>query len=99
VQVPDDEAALGDRLALELEDEPEHAVGGRVLRTHVHHDPLVVQRVGTTDDRIPVAAGDGEDLALARFSLGGVGHYWYDLLRSGGGISAPLYSTGTPPSG
>ncbi len=41
-------------------------MGGRVLRTHVDDDPLVVQRVGAADDRVPVAAGDGEDLALGR---------------------------------
>ena len=41
VQVADAAAGLGDRLALELEDQPEHAVGRRVLRTHVDDDALL----------------------------------------------------------
>ena len=41
VQVADAAAGLGDRLALELEDQPEHAVGRRVLRAHVDHDVVV----------------------------------------------------------
>ena len=32
---------LGDGLAVELEDQPEHAVRRRVLRTHVDDDPLL----------------------------------------------------------
>ena len=41
VQVADAAAGLGHRLALELEDQPQHAVGRRVLRAHVDDDPLV----------------------------------------------------------
>ena len=41
VQVADAEPALGDGLAVELEDQPEHAVRRRVLRTHVDDDPLL----------------------------------------------------------
>ena len=36
------DAGLGDRLALELEDQPEHAVRRRVLRAHVDDDALLV---------------------------------------------------------
>ncbi len=42
VQVADAAAGLGDRLALELEDETQHAVGRGVLRTHVDDDLVVV---------------------------------------------------------
>ena len=41
VQVADAAAGLGDRLALELEDQPEHAVRGRVLRAHVDDDAVL----------------------------------------------------------
>ena len=41
VQVADAAAGLGDRLAVELEDQPEHAVGRRVLRAHVDDDALL----------------------------------------------------------
>ena len=73
VEVADAAARLGDRLAVELEDQPEHAVGRRVLRTHVDDDALV--RVGTevADERVPVLTGDGEDAALGRLArLGAV---------------------------
>ena len=52
VQVADDRAGLGDRLALELQDQPQHAVRGRVLRAHVDDDPLVVDRVGARRRRV-----------------------------------------------
>ena len=74
VQVADPAPGLGHRLALELEDQPEHAVGGGVLRPHVHHDlvvPGVVDVGEALGDRVPVLAGDGEDLALAGLRLGG----------------------------
>jgi hypothetical protein len=111
VQVADDGAALGDGLALELHHQPEHAVGGRVLRTHVHDDALVVH--GAAEHALPVATGDGVDGALGglpgarRVGVGRAGRgqglvvhgHAYDLRSSGGGTCAPLYSTGTPPSG
>ena len=43
VQVADAAAGLGDRLAVELEDQPEHAVRRRVLRAHVDDDALLVR--------------------------------------------------------
>ena len=43
VQVADAAPGALHALPLELEDQPEHAVGGGVLRPHVHHDPLVGQ--------------------------------------------------------
>ena len=62
VQVTDDGAGLFDRLALELEDQPEHAVGRGVLRPHVDDDVLVAADLA--HHGVPVATGDGEDLAL-----------------------------------
>ncbi len=41
VQVADAAPGLADRLALDLEDQAEHAVRRRVLRTHVDDDPLL----------------------------------------------------------
>ena len=117
VQVADAAARLGHRLAVELEDESEHAVGRRVLRTHVDDDALLVAR-GRSEDGVPVGSGDREDTALAGLVclgvrvcervvvagvegalVGDVGHQEYDLRWSGGGMVAPLYSTGMPPSG
>ena len=40
VQVADDRVDADDRLALERQDRAEHAVGRRVLRPHVHRQPL-----------------------------------------------------------
>ncbi len=66
VQVADAAAGLGHRLALELEDQPEHAVRRGVLRAHVDHDVVLVVLVlaGGVGDalhhRVPVLAGDGE---------------------------------------
>ena len=112
VQVADDGPRRRDCLALELHDEPQHAVRRRVLRAHVDHDALFVHRPG--QHAVPVAAGDGVDGALGRVAgacgvrvgrevaVGrgaGRGGHAYALRSSGGGICAPLYSTGTPPSG
>ena len=56
---------LGDRLALELEHQPQHAVGRRVLRAHVDDDALFGRLLGAAaEDLVPVAAGDGVDAAL-----------------------------------
>ena len=97
MQVADPGADLGDALALEGEDQPEHAVRRGMLRTHVDDQALAarrVARVGGGDDLVPVLPGDGVDAAL----LGFAGHA-YALRSSGGGIVAPRYSTGMPPSG
>jgi hypothetical protein len=56
VQVADARAGLGHRLAVELEDEAEHAVRRRVLRAHVDDDALLVQRGRLVDEVVPVAA-------------------------------------------
>ncbi len=69
VEVADAAAGLGHGLALELEDQPEHAVGGRVLRAHVDDDAVVGLLGEALDDRVPVLPGDREDLALG--GLGG----------------------------
>ena len=115
VQEADTAPGLRDGLAVELQDQAQHAVRGRVLRTHVDDDALLLA-VGRRDDAVPVAAGDGVDAALGRAVRAGLGegdvvgsdalgshvvggHQLYDLRWSGGGVVAPLYSTGTPPSG
>ena len=69
VQVADAAAGLLDALPLELEDQPQDAVGGRVLRAHVDHDALV-GHARVEGDGVPVAAGDGEDPALGRVVAG-----------------------------
>ena len=46
-------------------------MGGRVLRTHVDHDPLVAALGLLGDEGVPVLAGDGVDLTLGR--VGGTG--------------------------
>ncbi len=66
VQVADAATALGDRLAVELEDEPQHAVRRRVLGAHVDDDALLGLGVDPGDDGVPVLPGDGEDLAARR---------------------------------
>jgi hypothetical protein len=72
VQVADAGAGLGDRLAVELEDEAEHAVRRRVLRAHVDDDPLLVERGRLVDEVVPVTAGDVEDrCAVEPFVDGG----------------------------
>ena len=62
VQVADARAGLGHRLAVELEDEAEHAVRRRVLRTHVDDDALLVEGCGLVDELVPVATGGVEDV-------------------------------------
>src|SRR6202012_5258547 len=92
VQVVDSAAGLGDGLAFDLQDQSQHAVSGRMLRPHVDDDPLagLALLAGGLDDLVPVLPAE---------SYQGFAHQLYDLRWSGGGIFAPLYSTGTPPSG
>ncbi|CPU63564.1 Uncharacterised protein [Mycobacteroides abscessus] len=116
MEVADAAARLGDRLAVDLEHEAQHAVRRRVLRTHVDDDALLAERGGRDGalrDLGPVAAGRleardaGVEVADGRTGgvrgaaggAGGVRAHEYDLLVSGGGTVAPLYSTGIPPSG
>lgn len=103
VEIADAAAGLGDGLAVDLQDEPEHTVRGRVLGAHVDDDALVVGPGGGLGDLVPVPAGDRVDGAfggLARRSGGCVRRaHEYDLRWSGAGIWAPLYSTGMPPRG
>jgi hypothetical protein len=72
VQVADGRPDLDDRLAFQRQDQPQHPVGGRVLRAHVDDDPLaaleVLRRQADGNDLVPVLAGDRVDAAL-----GGVG--------------------------
>ena len=79
--------ASGDRLALEFQDEAQHAVRRRVLRAHVDHDALVAGFACSIDDLVPVLPAAGQIPSLA-------GHQLYALRSSGGGIVAPWYSTG-----
>ena len=46
VEVADHRLGPGDQLAVELEHDPQHAVGRRVLGTHVHDHPLADTLVG-----------------------------------------------------
>src|SRR5699024_5135890 len=94
VEVADAAAGLGDGLALDLEHEAQHPVGRRVLRTHVHDDPVVVRVADGVTDRVPVPPGGGEDGVVVAG-----GQQEYALRWSGGGTVAPLYWTGMPPSG
>jgi hypothetical protein len=109
VQVADARSGLGHRLAVDLEHEPEHAVRGRVLRAHVDDDALLAEAGGLLGDVGPVAArrlegaqADGlvVDEVPGRVDAGrGLGAHEYCLRWSAGGMVAPLYSTGMPPSG
>ncbi len=63
MQVADAGPGLGDGLALDLEDEPEDAVRGGVLRPHVDDDPLLAEP-GGVDDLVPVPAAYGDDGAF-----------------------------------
>ena len=71
VQIANAATSFGDGLALDLEDQAEHAVGRRMLRTHVDDDALLLAiRCGR--DGVPVAAGDRVDLALGGLVGAGV---------------------------
>ena len=105
VEVSDAATTFGDGLTVEFEHEAKHAVRGRVLRSHIDHDALFFVRTDLGSGLIPITTGDGVDR-----SLGGLARrcVWvsevsathrYDLRRSGGGMTAPLYSTSIPPSG
>ena len=62
VQKADAATGFDHRLALDLQDQPQHPVGGRVLRSHVDHDALAghaVFRGG--DDLIPVLSAENDD--------------------------------------
>ena len=56
VQIADHGVDGDDGLALEREDHPEHAVGRRVLRPHVHHEALVAP-VAYLDDLLGLCRG------------------------------------------
>ena len=79
MQVADPAAGLGDGLALDLQDQPQHAVGGGVLRAHVDHDALTgLGFGGRGGDLIPVLPADDHDSVGARSRSAAV------LLRIGG---------------
>ncbi len=60
VQVADDQSGLGDRLALDLQHEPQHPMGGRMLRPHVDDDALGLL-LAVPEHILPVATGDRVD--------------------------------------
>jgi hypothetical protein len=70
VQVADGHPRLGHRLALEVEDQPEDAVGRGVLWAHVHDEAFLAVRIGA-EGHVPVAAGDGVDAALSGLARAG----------------------------
>ena len=70
VQVPDAAAGLDDGLALDLQDEPQHSVGGGVLRPHVDHDPLAGMLLGSRHYLFPVLSADNDDRVGAAAVLG-----------------------------
>ena len=107
VQVPGVDAGLADLLAVELQDEAEHAVRGGVDGPQVDDDALGGELLDLGQDLVPVPAL-GEDLGdVVEGQVGGAGRcveggsaHQFTLLRvSGGGVVAPLNSTGTPPRG
>jgi hypothetical protein len=71
VQVADARPQLDHGLALDLEDESEHAMGRRVLRAHIDHDMLVALLGDAGDQGIPILAGHVVD--PAGFAGAGVG--------------------------
>src|SRR5581483_11386972 len=95
VQVADDRAQLGDGLTVQREDQPEHPVGGRVLRAHVDDDVLLARTLGLVgggrDDLVPVRPADVVDASLGGLGVSGVSGHSYALRSSGGGIVAPRY--------
>ena len=108
VQVANATARFGDGFAIELKNQTQHTVSGRVLRTHVDDDALLRWGAGKVMQQlIPVIALNGKDFAFSGLTLIGHAriavikscHLLYDLRWSGGSICAPLNSTGMPPSG
>ncbi len=105
MQVADAAAGLGDRLAFDFQDESQYAVCGRMLRTHIDDDAFLTRAVKGFGDGVPVLAGDRDHSGFGPGVVVDAGpgvdvvHYLYALRSSGGGMRAPLYSTGIPPSG
>ena len=88
VQVADDRLGAQHRLAVELEHEPQHAVGRGVLRPHVDDHRLVVTDldvdVAGVDDAALGQAQDGADLLAELARAGGVAEQ--ELLGALGGL-------------
>ena len=62
VQVADTAAGFDNRLALDLQDQAQHAVRRRVLGTHVDHDSLAGLAFACGgDDLVPVLPAEGDD--------------------------------------
>ena len=82
VQEPDGGPDVGDGLAVHLQDETEHPVGGGVLRPHVDHDRLVPAFGLLRGDLFPVASLRQVDPVGLGFAGGGedvVAHQLYVL--------------------
>ena len=106
MQVAGVDAGLADLFAVKLEDETQNAVGRGVDRAEVDDDALGGDGLDLVQDVVPVAAL-GEDLgdvldgqvgsAGGRVESGG--HQFTLLRTSAEALTAPLNSTGMPPSG
>ena len=106
VQVTGVDAGLAHLFAVKLEDEAQNAVGRGVDRAEVDDDALGGDGLDLVQDVVPVAAL-GEDLgnilegqigrAGGRVESGG--HQFTLLRTSAEALTAPLNSTGMPPSG
>ena len=59
VQVADHRVDADDRFAFERQHRPEHAMRGRVLRAHVHGQPLAARVVEFADDSRGPVGDDG----------------------------------------
>ena len=59
VQIADDRIAIGDHFAVELQNDPQHAVGARVLRSHVEDQLVRAVRPSVTSSRDRQRAGLG----------------------------------------
>ena len=106
VQVAGIDAGLADLLAVELEDETQNAVGRGVDGAQVHDDALGGDGLDLVQDVVPVAAlgedlGDVLDGQVGRAGgrVEGGGHQFTLLRTSAEAVTAPLNSTGMPPSG
>ena len=106
VQVAGVDAGLADLLAVELEDQTQNAVGRGVNRTQVDDDALGGDGLDLVQDVVPVAAlckdlGNVLDGQVGRAGgrVEGGGHQFTLLRTSAEAVTAPLNSTGMPPSG
>ena len=106
MQVSGVDAGLADLFSVEFEDETQDAVGRGVDGTQVDDDTFGCDGLDLVQDVVPVAAlgedfGDVFDgqVGLASRRVEGGGHQFTLLRTSAEALTAPLNSTGMPPSG